>query len=125
MRQTFAESAYSTLHLLTEKTQKELYDRYVYESGRAACEIGFWFLDPKGAARVDESKVTCPVLVIAGAQDRITPASVVRKVAEKYKTVSTYRELPKHAHWVILEPDWQEIAENIADWLNQALSESM
>jgi len=123
MRQTFAEATYSTMHLLPAEEQKELYDRYVYESGRAACEIGFWFLDPKGAARVDESKVTCPVLVIAGAQDRITPASVVRKVAEKYKTVSTYRELPNHAHWVILEPDWQEIAENIADWLNQVLSE--
>ena len=123
MRQTFAEAAYSTMHLLTAEEQKRLFDKYVYESGRAACEIGFWFLDPKGAARVDESRVTCPVLVIAGAQDRITPASVVRKVAEKYKAVATYKELANHAHWVILEPDWQEIAENIADWLNQVLSE--
>jgi len=123
MRQTFAEATYSTMHLLPAEEQKRLFDRYVYESGRAACEIGFWFLDPKGAARVDESKVTCPVLAISGTQDRITPASVVRKVAEKYKTVSTYRELPDHAHWVILEPNWQEIAENIADWLSQVLSE--
>ena len=123
MRQTFAEAVYSTMHLLTVEEQKRLFDRYVYESGRAACEIGFWFLDPKGAAKVDETRVTCPVLVIVGAQDRITPVSVVRKVAEKYKTVSTYRELPNHAHWLIVEPSWQEIAEDIADWLNQVLSE--
>ncbi|MFQ5996132.1 MAG: alpha/beta hydrolase [Dehalococcoidales bacterium] len=124
MRQTFAEAAYSTMNLLTEKEQKRLYDRYVYESGRAACEIGFWFLDQKRAAQVDESKVTCPMLIIEGSQDRIMPASVVRKTARKYKAVATYRELPNHAHWLIVEPGWQEIAEDIADWLNQVLTKA-
>lgn len=119
MRQTFAEAAYSTMHLLPAEEQKELFSRYVYDSGRAACEMGFWFFDPKGAARVDESKISCPVLVIAGAQDRITPASCVRKVAHKYRAVSTYREFPEHAHWVTWEPGWQEIAEYISAWLNQ------
>lgn len=121
MRQTFAGAVYSTMHLLTVEEQKGLFDRYVYESGQAACEIGFWFFDPKGAAKVDEAKVTCPVLVIAGTQDRIVPVSVVRKIAEKYKDVATYRELANHAHWVIVEPGWQEIAEDILDWLNKAL----
>jgi pimeloyl-ACP methyl ester carboxylesterase len=124
MRQTFAEAAYSTMNLLPVEEQKELYTDYVYESGRAAYEIGLWFLDPKGATRVDERKVNCPVLVIVGTQDRITPASVVRKVADKYKHVSTYKELNNHAHWLIIEPGWQEIAEYISDWLNQALSGS-
>ena len=40
----------------------------------------------------------CPVLVIAGAEDRITPAAVVRQVAKKYKAVSTYKEFENHAH---------------------------
>ncbi len=122
MRQTFNEAAYSTLQLLTVKEQQEVFGRFVYESGRAACEIGFWFLDPKGAARVDEAKITCPVLVIAGAQDRIAPASVARQVADKYKAVSTYREFADHAHWVVEEPGWPEIAEYTAGWLSQALS---
>lgn len=121
MRQTFSEAAYSTMHLLTEKEQKRLYDRYVYESGRAAYEIGLWFLDRKGVAKVEESRVTCPMLVIVGSQDRMTPASVVRKITEKYKTVATYRELPNHAHWLIVEPGWQEIAGDITGWLNQVL----
>jgi len=124
MRQTFAEAVYSTMNLLTPEEQKRLFDRYVYDSGRAACEIGFWFFDPQKAAKVDESRVTCPVLVIAGAQDRIMPASVVQKVANKYKAVSTYQELPNHAHWLIVEPDWQEIAEYIADWLKQMLAKA-
>ena len=35
-------------------------------------------------------------------EDHITPASVVRKVARKYKAVSTYKEFENHAHWVIV-----------------------
>ena len=121
LRQTYDEAVYSMLHLLPLDQQKETYARFVYESGRAAAEIGFWLLDSKGASQVDESKVTCPVLVIAGAQDRITPASVVRQVAQKYKAVSTYKEFGNHAHWVVAEPGWQEVAGYTAGWLKQVL----
>lgn len=119
MRPTLNEAACSMLQLMTAEEQKIIFDKFVYESGRAVCEIGLWFLDPKGAARVNEAKVTCPVLVIGAAEDRITPASVVRKVANKYKTVSTYGEFTNHAHWVIEEPGWQEIAQRVADWLDK------
>ncbi len=118
-RLSFQASVYSMMHLLSEEDQRAAYERFVYESGRAATEIGFWLFDSKRAAQVDASKVTCPVLVVCGAEDRITPASVVRKVANKYKAVSTYREFENHAHWVIGERGWEEIAEFISGWLNQ------
>jgi pimeloyl-ACP methyl ester carboxylesterase len=79
--------------------------------------MGFWLLDSRGASKVDESKVTCPVLVIAGALDRITPASVVRRVASKYKAVSTCKEFENHGHWVLAEPGWQEVATYVSGWL--------
>ncbi|MFC2041763.1 alpha/beta hydrolase [Chloroflexota bacterium] len=119
MRQTFNEAVYSTLQLMTTEEQENLFSKFVYESARAACEIGFSFFDSKRAARVDESRVTCPVLVIGAVQDKIAPVSVVRKVADKYKAVSTYKELADHAHWVIGESGWQEITEYISDWLNE------
>ena len=125
MRQKFNEAVYSMLHLLTPEEQKETFDKFVYESGHAGFEIGFWLFDSRRAAKVDESKITCPVLVIAGAEDRITPASVVRQVANKYKAVSTYKEFANHAHWVIAEPGWQEIAEYVSDWLDQVSSENV
>ncbi len=117
IRQTFSEAVYSMLHMLPRKEQLEVYDRLVHESGKAAFEIGFWLLDPRGASRVDESKITCPVLVVAGAQDRITPASVVRKVARKYRAVATYKEFDDHAHWVVGEPGWEEVAMHVSGWL--------
>jgi pimeloyl-ACP methyl ester carboxylesterase len=116
-RQTYAEAVYSMLHLLPKMEQKAAYDRFVYESGRATFEIGYWLLDPRGAARVDASKVTCPVLVVGGAQDRMTPVDVVRKVAGKYRAVATYKEFSNHAHWVVGEPEWEEVAGYVLDWL--------
>ena len=124
MRQTFNEAVYSMLQLMTLEEQKKLFSKFVYESARAACEIGFTFFDSKRASKVDESRVTCPVLVVAGHEDRITPVSVVRKVADKYKAVSTYKEFTNHAHWVVGEPGWQEIADYVAEWLSQMLRES-
>jgi pimeloyl-ACP methyl ester carboxylesterase len=125
MRQTFKGAVYSVLHLLPPDEQKEAYDKFVYESGQAACEIGYWLFDSKKASKVDETKVTCPVLLIAGVEDRIVPTSVVRQVAKKYKAVLTYKEFENHAHWVVGEPGWQEIAEYIASWLKQVLPQSI
>ncbi|MFC1937537.1 alpha/beta hydrolase [Chloroflexota bacterium] len=122
MRQTFNEAVYSTMHLMSAEEQQRLFRKYVYESGRAACEIGFWLLDLKGAAKVDESRITCPVLIVGATQDRITPVSVAGKVAAKYKGVATYKEFEDHAHWVLLEPGWQEVAEYVYSWINSLAS---
>jgi len=121
-RLPFAETSYSMLNQMPSESWKSIYDQFVYESGRAACEIGFWFFDTKGAARVDESKVTCPVLIITGEEDREHPVPVIRKIARRYKEAVTYKELPGHGHWLIGEPGWQEIIEYIKEWLHQALS---
>jgi pimeloyl-ACP methyl ester carboxylesterase len=124
MHLTFKDATYSMLQLLTPEEQREVYNKYVYESGRAAFEMGFWFLNREKASRVDESKITCPVLVIAGKLDRITPHSVVQKVAEKYRTVSTYKLFDNHSHWVVSEPGWEEVADYVDRWLEQALPAS-
>jgi len=121
-RQTYNEAAYSTMNLIPAEKQKETYEKLVSESGRAVFEIGLWFLDSNKASEVDASKVTCPVLLIGGDKDRIVPASIVRKIARRYQGVATYREYADHAHKAIIEPGWQNIAEDIAGWLKTALN---
>jgi len=121
MLPTFNEAVYAMMQLLPVEERKEIYERLVPESGRAAFEIGYWPLDRKSASRVDSAKITCPTLVIAGGQDKLTPSSVVRKVADKYNAVTTFKEFSNHAHWVIDEPGWNEIAEYSSDWLNQVM----
>ncbi len=117
IRQTREEAVYAVLHLMPQEARQRELDSFVYESGRAAFEIGYWFLDHRGASRVDEARITCPMLVVGGAQDHITPASVVRKIARKYGAVATHKEFEDHAHWVVAEPGWEEVAEFATAWL--------
>jgi pimeloyl-ACP methyl ester carboxylesterase len=122
-RQTFEEAVYSMLHLLPPDEQREAYGRLVYESGRAASEIGYWFIDPRRAARVEESDVTCPVLVVGASEDRITPAQITRWVARKYSSVSTYKQFDNHAHYLVAQPGWPDVAEYVEKWLEQTLAD--
>jgi non-heme chloroperoxidase len=115
-RQTFEEAVYSMLHLMPAEKQKSFYEQLVHDSGRATSEVGFWFLDRRHASRVDEKKITCPMLVIGAGHDRITPVSVSRKIAEKYSHAH-YREYDNHAHWILNEPGWEQVAEDIHGWL--------
>lgn len=123
-RFSFEKAVYSTMHLMPREQQEEAYRKMVYESGRAAFQIGFWLLDRDRASEVDPEKVRCPVLAVSGRHDRITPASVVRQVAARYKAVSTYKEFDGHAHWVLIEPGWEEVALYVHEWLREVLGDS-
>jgi len=118
LRQTFDEAVYSMLHLLPAEERKAVFDRFVFESGRATFEIGYWFLDRRRTTRIDPRRITCPMLVVAGALDRVTPPSVVRKVARTYG--ASYEELDRHAHWLIGEPGWEGVAGRVLGWLRNA-----
>lgn len=107
-------SVYGMMHLMSENDQENHYGQCVHESGKAATEIAFW----QHAARVDESEVKCPVLVVAGKEDRITPAPVVKKVAKKYGALpEDYKCFDKHAHMVVCEPGWEDVAGFAWEWL--------
>lgn len=118
VKSTLESSSYSAMHLLSEPQRREAFNRYVYESGRALFEIGFWFIDSSKATSVDAAAINLPMLVISGVEDRITPASVHRKIAQKYRKVATYMEFPDHAHWIFGEPGWEKIAGHIHVWLS-------
>jgi len=122
MRQTFEEASYSMLALLPPQDRQRVFKKLVHESGRVGFEIGFWYLDFKQAAKVDESKITCPVLIMVGAKDKITPVSVTRHIANKYKSVATYKEFEKHAHWIVGESGWETVAMDASTWLDKVLN---
>ncbi len=112
---TYAEASYALWENLPEEERRAHFARFVPESGRAAFEIGLWPLDFRKASEVDERKVACPVLVVAGGRDRITPEPVVRRVARKYG--AAYQVFPRMAHWVVGEPGWEEVAGFVLGWL--------
>lgn len=114
---TFDEARYSIYNLLPEAEARREYQALTHESGRATFEIGFALLDSARAAEVDATKIQCPVLVIGAGQDRITPLSVIRKIAKKYAPNSDFMEFPDHAHWVLGGDGWQDVAGYCLNWI--------
>lgn len=101
--------------------QKEIFSRLRPESGSALFEIMCWMLDMQQASRVDPRKVTCPVLAVAGSQDAINAPDTVRQVAQRYGSRADYHCFEGVSHWLLDGPDWEDIAQHCADWLERPL----
>ena len=121
IRPTYSEASFGLLSLMPEHQRQSIYDRMVYESGRAAAEIGFWYFDPHQASKVDATTIKCPMLIMTGMKDRLTPASVIRKIVDKYQRNAVYHEFSNHAHWILAEPGWQTVAQTAMHWLDKVL----
>jgi pimeloyl-ACP methyl ester carboxylesterase len=94
---------------LTPELQAWAYPHLVAESGRAAREMAL------GSIAVDAAGIRCPTLVVGADHDRITPASVQRKIAARYG--SQYLEATGHAHLLMLEPGWERPYADVLAWL--------
>jgi len=118
MRLSPRAASYAMLGTLPPQERDATYAKLVHESGRAACEQGFWWLDRRRATRIDPDGIRCPVLVVSASDDRLTPAPVVRRTAGLLGSRAELREFPGHGHWVVAEPGWKQIADFVAGWLD-------
>lgn len=88
-----------------------LYSTLVPESGRVACEIALWFFDRRRAALIDAEKIDCPMLMLTGTDDHLTPLAITRRLVDYYGDKARLEVVPGRAHWLPLETGWQEVAE--------------
>ena len=75
----------------------------------------------KKFAKIDFKKPHQPLLIIAGEKDHIVPASLNIKNFKAYKdtaSVITFKEFNGRGHYIVGEPDWQEVAGYVYNWLN-------
>ena len=91
--------------------QDMLIDCLVPDSGRAAFEMSI------AGVPVDRDRVRCPLLVIAASDDRFVPRPIVERVAKRYE--APLRTMHGHGHMVILEPGWQQLADDVMQWIEQ------
>lgn len=61
------------------------------------------------------------LLVIEGKENRIKPAYLVGKEAERSRDASPCREFGIHDRFLLFEPHWHDGAEYVWDWLNNVL----
>ena len=94
----------------------EQYPQLVPESGRAGFELSV------GVEAVHAPRITAPVLVLTGTDDRFVVPRVAHALANKYR--ATLKVYPSFAHHIIVEPGWEKPCEDIVHWLEQTASAS-
>ena len=107
--------------LVPDNERTGLLERLVPESGQAIFEAMHWMLDPRKTTVVDRRNVTCPILCLSGARDRIVSPITVRRISRRYGGRARYELLPDHGHWLPGEPGWERIAVGSLTWLDQVL----
>jgi pimeloyl-ACP methyl ester carboxylesterase len=111
---TYKAMRWSVLNGFNERDARNLYASLIPESGRSFFEIAFWYLDRNRAALVDARKIQCPLLLLTGLDDRLTPARMALRTAEYFGDKARLELLPGHAHWLPSETGWELIAERTA-----------
>ena len=116
-------AAAHSLDKLDASMRRDVYARFVPESGQATFEIMNWSFDFRRASYVRARDVRCPVLCLVGSGDKINPPSTVARIASRYQSRARLDVLKDHSHWLIGEPGWERIAAKAAEWLDSALPE--
>lgn len=125
LRIPFSDFVYAFVHLLLPEEQRAVYDTYVVpESGRI-----FWqaaFSPVNTVTRVNfKNDNRAPLLLIAGGEDKTIPPQMNRENFEKYtgsKARTDFKEFPGRVHGIIVQKDWEEVAEFSEKWIREVLS---
>ena len=104
-----ADVRFMTLNGMPEAALDALAVRFGPDSGRVARELSL------GGLAVDPSRVRCPLLAVATADDRFFSPAVARQVAARYGI--PLRVYAGHAHFVVMEPGWETVAGDVEAWL--------
>jgi len=65
---------------------------------------------------VHTNAVSCPVLCLVGADDKIVSPQTALETARAYPEAAFWK-LEGHGHMLVLEPGAEDIARRIADWI--------
>jgi pimeloyl-ACP methyl ester carboxylesterase len=124
VRTTFPEFRYAFVNNMPPEQQRAVYEKQVVpETGRIFFQSALAPLSAKSPARLNFRKPgRTPLLLVAGGSDHIVPAAINRanyRRARQSPSLTTFKEFPARAHWIIAQDGWDEVAGFIADWLDR------
>jgi pimeloyl-ACP methyl ester carboxylesterase len=117
----FDQFRYAFANTMTEREAREAFQlNAIPAPGRIVFQTGLANLNPWAATKVDyRNDRRAPLLLIAGGEDHIVPASVNRSNFRKYRrsTATTdFVEFPGRSHLTIAQDGWEEVAEHALSW---------
>ena len=106
---------------MSEKDARTFYEcDAIPGSGRPIFQVAFANLNPWSDTRVNyRNGDRAPLLLIAGGEDHIVPASLTRAIFKQYarsSAVTEYQEFPRRSHLIAAENRWEEVAEYALSW---------
>ncbi len=110
--------AYGIANSQTEVIKDEIAKEATLESGRVSWQISMWFLYRNPKTQVEFNNVRCPVLVVGGSHDKITPIAVQKKIANKYHRKATFVEVEGACHWTVGGSYFPKISDSMFSWIN-------
>lgn len=116
----FEVAAANSMDKLADDHRRAVFDKLGAESGKVLFQSMLWHLDLDRTTAVDAARVTCPLLCLAGAEDKVVAAGTVKAVADTYGANATCHVLPGFSHWIIGEPGWEVFADTAESWLDTA-----
>jgi pimeloyl-ACP methyl ester carboxylesterase len=97
------------LNRVPESERAAIHAHLTHESGKVYRSMML------GTIRIRASRVSVPVFVAGGDDDRIISTRLVRKTARHYGVDA--RLYPNHGHWLLEEPGWEDLAGDVLAWL--------
>jgi pimeloyl-ACP methyl ester carboxylesterase len=105
-----------SLNRVPPEQQRDVFERFIPESGQALFELFFWMFDSASATAVDTDAIKCPVLCLSGTDDQLVSMATARATAAPFRD-ATFWEVQGHAHMLPLEPGVEGIAHRVAEWI--------
>lgn len=105
---SFRQASAMFMGRIPQSQRRPLYRRYTPDSGRA---IRATYLP---GISVDRTRVRLALLCLVGEEDATIPPRCVESLARRYG--GSFGSLAGHAHELVAEPGWQQVAEQVATW---------
>jgi pimeloyl-ACP methyl ester carboxylesterase len=117
----FEQFRYAFANTMTDREAREAFQlNAIPAPGRIVFQAGLANLNPRAATKVDyRNNLRAPLLLIAGSEDHIVPASVNRATLRKYRhstATTNFAEFPGRSHLIVAQKGWEEVAEHALSW---------
>lgn len=110
---TFERFQYAFVNGMPLEEQRAAFERYVVPESRRVPRESL-------AAKIDFKAKRQPLLIIAGGNDNIIPASLNKTNYQKYKassSVTDFKEFTGRNHFILGQKNWEEVADHCMEWI--------